>query len=149
MTPLEAARIAAAVSVIRPDWPEQSLRTLVSDTESLRRRPYRDVLVALAYVAADPDTRTPARVLAAGPWWQIGNPEPVPATYDRCPRCGDTYHPGVGHTAPDDCRPPAAAEHTMWAEQALRTIREAKADLCPCGVDPANCRVDHRQSAPA
>ena len=65
----EAERIANAINVLRPDWPVASLRTLLGRPE-LTRRPRRDVLVALAWVAAEANSATPARVLESGPWWK-------------------------------------------------------------------------------
>lgn len=65
----ERDRIAAAVHQLRPDWPAPSLRTLL-DRPALKDRPRRDVAVALAWVACDSKSQTPARVIEPGPWWQ-------------------------------------------------------------------------------
>ncbi|MBS44109.1 MAG: hypothetical protein CMH83_13280 [Nocardioides sp.] len=67
MNDYEADRIAAAIGVMRPDWPVPSVRTLIR--ERLQDRPRRDVAVALAWIASDSATKTPARVLESGPWW--------------------------------------------------------------------------------
>jgi hypothetical protein len=64
----EAQRIAAAMHAARPDWPASSLLTLIR--KKLIDRPRRDVFVALAWVASEPNSATPARVLEAGPWWR-------------------------------------------------------------------------------
>lgn len=64
----EAQRIAAAISAARPDWPAASLLTLIR--KNLANRPRRDVFVALAWVACEAETKTPARVLEPGPWWR-------------------------------------------------------------------------------
>jgi len=63
----ETDRIAAAMHQLRPDWPATSIRTLIR--KHLADRPRRDVAVALAWIACEPATATPARVLEAGPWW--------------------------------------------------------------------------------
>jgi hypothetical protein len=68
MNDIEAQRIAAAINQLRPDWPVASLVTLLA-RPGLTHRHRRDVAVALAWVACDADTRTPARVLEDGPWW--------------------------------------------------------------------------------
>lgn len=68
MTETEIERIAAAINALRPDWPVPSLKTLMKSKLYARAR--RDVAVALAWVACDSDTKTPARVLESGPWWQ-------------------------------------------------------------------------------
>lgn len=64
----EIDRIASAFHVLRPDWPHTSLRTFIA--KNLATRPRRDVCVALAWVACESNTATPARVLEAGPWWK-------------------------------------------------------------------------------
>lgn len=70
MNRTEVERLAKAANGLRPDWPWNSLVTFIET--HLVERAYRDVAVALAYIAADPETRTPKRVLEAGPWWQVG-----------------------------------------------------------------------------
>lgn len=69
----ETDRIAAAMHQLRPDWPTASLRTLIA--KKLGDRPRRDVTVALAWVACESGTSTPARVLEAGPWWKAAGVE--------------------------------------------------------------------------
>lgn len=68
MNEYEAEKIAAAIHVARPDWPASSLLTMIR--KNLIDRPRRDVFVALAWVASEPNTSTPARVLESGPWWR-------------------------------------------------------------------------------
>lgn len=69
----EAQRIAAAMHAARPDWPASSLLTLIR--KKLIDKPRRDVLVALAWVASEPASATPARVLEQGPWWKAAGVE--------------------------------------------------------------------------
>ncbi|WP_330473800.1 hypothetical protein [Terrabacter sp. C0L_2] len=85
MNQVEAHRLAAAVSQLRPDWPVASLSSWI--TKNLTERPYRDAAVALAWVAADPATTTPGRVLEAGPWWRavVADKGTVSAVTTRCP----------------------------------------------------------------
>jgi hypothetical protein len=89
----ETDRIAAAMHALRPDWPASSIRTLIR--KHLADRPRRDVAVALAWIACEPATATPARVLESGPWWlaagvdgqTTGRREPYdPAAF--CDECG-------------------------------------------------------------
>ena len=63
----EIQRLAAATNAIRPEWPIKSLITLISRDHAAR--PYRDLAVALAWIATDAQTKTPARLAEAGPWW--------------------------------------------------------------------------------
>jgi hypothetical protein len=96
----EIERIAAAMNQLRPDWPVKSLRTLLSKPQ-LANRARRDVTVALAWVACEKDTATPARVLEAGPWWKAAGVEGTlvsrhPRPEDACGTCGRdncTDHP--------------------------------------------------------
>jgi hypothetical protein len=87
MNDYEAERIAAAINVLRPDWPVRSLITLMG-REQLKHRPRRDVLVALAWVASETNSSTPARVLEAGPWWKAVAIETPNASHRQPPRLG-------------------------------------------------------------
>src|SRR5690349_10108331 len=98
----EIERIAAAINSLRPDWPTASLRTLIAD--KLNNRTRRDVAVALAWVACESTTKTPARVLEAGPWWQAANAEGGGAGVpfeDRCHFCSLTRERCFGTTGED------------------------------------------------
>ena len=90
MTKTELARLACAISVHRPDWPEASLRTFLE--RNLAHRPYLDVSVALTWVATDPDSQSPARVLEAGPWWAHSRTADIPRNVNTCP---DHTHAGI------------------------------------------------------
>ena len=84
MNRIEVERIAKAINGLRPDWPWNALVTFIET--HLSERAYRDAAVALAFVACEPETRTPKRVLESGPWWHIGpastrTTEPGIATY--------------------------------------------------------------------
>lgn len=100
MNKTDVTRIAAAINQLRPDWGAPELRSFI--WKNLAARPAEDVMVALALVALDPDTRTPARVLASGPWWQATRPQGAPTgeqpaakdAADRCKVCG---HTRAGH----------------------------------------------------
>lgn len=121
------ARIAAAVNVLRPEWPVPSLRTLL-ESDALRHKPWRDVAVALTWVACDPASKTPARVKEAGPWWRAAGAEGathVPANPTRetaCKTCGRVYS-----ATPPCCdapanRPPKPADPERVA-QIRRSLR--------------------------
>lgn len=64
----EAEAISAAVHLIRDDWVAASMVTLLSRHQ---HRSARDVLLALIYVALDPETEKPGRIDADGPWWRV------------------------------------------------------------------------------
>jgi hypothetical protein len=84
MNQTQLARLAAVGNALRPEWPAQSLLSLLK--REFSSRAYRDVAVAMAYVAADEETTTPGRLLENGPWWQAtklptaGHPLPRPFT---------------------------------------------------------------------
>jgi hypothetical protein len=89
----EIDRIAAAMHQLRPDWPVKSLKTMLHNP-TLKDRPRRDVCVALAWVACEPNTATPGRVLEAGPWWRAaaienagGGPRDNIPNHLRCAVC--------------------------------------------------------------
>ncbi len=98
LTDTEATRLAEMATALRPDWPTASLRTHIRNHHATRT--YRDLAVALAYIGTDAATRTPARLLEHGPWWQttaedrtkpVGQPprcpEHPPNPVTRCPEC--------------------------------------------------------------
>jgi hypothetical protein len=62
----EIERLAAMANQLRPEWPVRSLVTLLTKHAA---RPYRDLAVTLAWIATDAQTKTPARLSEAGPWW--------------------------------------------------------------------------------
>lgn len=123
----ETTRLAAIINCIRPDWPQASLTTAI--TKHLSHRPFRDVLIALAWVAADPATATPARVLENGPWWDAvaaGNNQapatPTNSTLEgRCKR-GHWIVAGENHVCAPIGDPKAGA---AAARQALAAARAA------------------------
>ena len=105
----EAERIAAAMNQLRPDWPTKSLRTLLAKPQ-LANRPRRDVTVALAWVACETATATPARVLEAGPWWRAAGVEGSPNArepFDASTFCGTCGEPR------DRCERVWSADHTF------------------------------------
>lgn len=94
MNETEIARIAAATNALRPDWPIPSIITLLGRPE-LANRPRRDVAVALTWVACESDTKTPARVISAGPWWNAaavegGSAQPRTPWEEMCITCSRT-----------------------------------------------------------
>lgn len=119
-TTTEIARLAAAINLLRPDWPTASITTLVTTKHAAR--PLRDLAVALAWVAADPDSRTPARINDPGPWW-VAPGEPsraAPADNRACPTCGHFHRPDEGHYRRDQnatTRGAALARVFMTAEE--------------------------------
>lgn len=103
MNETERDRIAAAIHQLRPDWPAPSIRTLL-DRPTLAHRPRRDVAVALAWIACESSSQTPARVVEAGPWWQAAGVEgvdhggAVTAGYlDPAESCDTCFQPAHRH----------------------------------------------------
>jgi hypothetical protein len=78
-----------------PTWPVASLRTLLARHE-LANKSRRDVAVALAWVACEAETTTPARVIESGPWWRAANVEHPDRTIRRPPMKSEECrtHPG-------------------------------------------------------
>lgn len=110
MTRIELARLAAAINVLRPDWPTPSLQTFLGQH---LHRPLLDVAVALTWVATDPDTKTPARLNEAGPWWQASRTADVPQAVNDCPRHPETglrLDPVTGRTSCAGCHVDAHAD---------------------------------------
>jgi len=83
----EIGRIAAAMHVLRPDWPLAQLTTLLNDARMIDRRRH-DATIALAWVACESDSASPYRVLTQGPWWKAVVVDNEPSTY-RPPRADE------------------------------------------------------------
>lgn len=137
-TPNETSRLAHAISTMRPDWPATSLVTFIEHRPALRNRGYRDLAVAFAWIAADPATAKPTRILEHGPWWTAAAggeassaPQP-PSRDDRpCVSCGkpSTHHPEdhpyrVERRKPDPSRNAAAIAAARCAAQSARHHQE-------------------------
>jgi hypothetical protein len=125
-TPPELARIAATIATYRPDWPEASLRTLLTSRPELARRPAADLFVALAVIAADVTTRSPARLIEAGPWWlaaAAGNGDRGATPTPTAPECPE--HPGVRlHGVCPDCAAEAdRVDHAARAAEVRASMR--------------------------
>lgn len=119
----EAQRLAAMGNTLRPDWPAGSLLTLIS--QDLRNRTYRDIAIALAYIATDPATKTPGRLREAGPWWEAARPiaPGTPRGNSRCIAC-DGFH-----TPQSPCNVRELHAHSRRRGAAL-----ARAELVELGV---------------
>lgn len=65
LTRLEGERLGAAIHALRPDWPLTSLLTFIKRNEN---KPLLELTIELAWVAQLPDSKTPARIDADGPW---------------------------------------------------------------------------------
>lgn len=143
----ERERIAMALNALRPDWPIKSLRTILA-SDKLADRPRRDVTVALAWVACESNTATPARVLESGPWWRaaaieggsLGPRQPFdPAEF--CGTCGKARGRCVDHefrnvvvTKRAATSPPESAR-----ELYATTRADATANHCRHGVARIKC----------
>ena len=120
-------RIAGAVNVLRPEWPVASLITVLSDPE-LARRSATQVMVAMSVVACDRESRTPARVKEAGPWWKGAfaatgeeppTPTPDPIRSRPCPE-----HPDQRMTRCEHCRPATPAKRPPNYAELVERARE-------------------------
>lgn len=100
MTKTEAARLAAAGNALRPDWPAQSLLTLLLRDHA--DRAWQDIAVALAWVATDETSTTPARLAQPGPWWAATRPANVtvlPPRFEAVPELSDAQRSAASRAA--------------------------------------------------
>lgn len=143
MNQIELARLAAMSHELRPDWPKQSI---LSGLHPLAMRAYRDVAVALAWIATDPDTKTPARLHEDGPWWQATR---LPGTTAHIPAHQDPLL--IPDADPDDpaacakalregrlvVKRPSPATRTRAAAQAAKETLARIRATHDCGEDQA------------
>ena len=150
----EITRIAEAMNRLRPDWPVASLRTLLNGPD-LRDRPRRDVTVALAWVACEAATHTPARVLNAGPWWKAAAIEGAASNRDnpdkahRCSVCSLSFERCRQVWSDDHDYESAAADHKRSpdAQRAIVQDMKARLELTKPPPPPREHKADPRVAA--
>lgn len=130
MIAAEVDRLAHAVNALRPDWPTASLRTWI--TANLANRAYHDAAVALVWVAVDPASHKPARVLENGPWW--GATLTAASEAERHPsavKLGELCHTHGCHKDACGCDPAAyaARQREATAVRNSRGVAAARAAL--------------------
>lgn len=116
---VETERLAGAISMLRPDWPAGSVKRFILGRQELAARPMRDLTLALVAVALDPASTSPARVLEAGPWWQLLRGTTQATTPDVGPGRGVPRCQAAGHE-----HEPAHACRACRAEQIAQPDRE-------------------------
>lgn len=141
----EAHRLAGAINQLRPDWAIASLATWIRN--NLTDRAYRDAAVALTWVACDPETTTPARVLENGPWWKatqagIGTTSTITT---RCPE-----HPLAAAWSCAECIDRAAPPHPSMAEARKALTHRTRSNTQPkpppqADLEATRARADHDQ----
>lgn len=119
----EAERLAAMAHAMRPDWPIPSLLTFLA---TQRTRAYRDLAVALAWVATDPATHTPARLNENGPWWRATQAQDGTFTAPAM-RCTDHPAEPAGRCRPCELAASEGVDHQALAAAARQAARDAKA----------------------
>lgn len=101
----ELQRIAGAANKLRPEWSAKSVLTILRTHHP--DRSFADLAVAVAVLAVDPATQTPARLSEHGPWWvatrlNVGRSETPNVGPGRGARRCDRA--GHDHEAADACR---------------------------------------------
>lgn len=95
----ELERIAAMAVALRPEWVLASVLTNLKANHGTK--PYRDLAVAIAWIATDPDTLTPGRLLEAGPWWAATTPRDSTDARSHgnpyCNQCGHAHPLNAPH----------------------------------------------------
>lgn len=133
----ETERLAAMANALRPDWPLKSLTTFI--VNELTRRTYREVAIALAWIATDPATDTPKRMLEAGPWWNASRaqaatvsvvvtrcPEHPEHPAARCPACEEANRGEVDHDAGVAAVRESLAKAPRYEPPAVKAARAAE-----------------------
>ena len=137
LTTDEIHRLAASLNALRPDWHVKSLITFIGG--NLRTRTYREAAVALTWVATDPRTETPKRVLEAGPWWNASRAQAATVSVvvtrcgehpehpaARCPACEEANRGEVDHQAGVAAVREALRSAAKYVEPAVKAARAAE-----------------------
>ena len=119
-TKTELERLAAEGAALRPDWPVRSVLTYLANNHA--HRAYRDLAVALAYIATDPTTITPKRLGESGAWWMV-SPETAASTVPRAGAVRCTI-PGHEHEIAANCRSCRAEQIAITDGTSTPTTRE-------------------------
>ena len=129
-TKTELERIAQMAGALRPDWNPRSVLTYLVNEQS--HRAYRDLAVAMAYIAADVKTITPKRLSESGPWWITSKDAVEPIHFVRCPKPGHTSFPAhnCGACRVDSLEPSDVAIERAPSVSTDR-VREILADALP------------------
>lgn len=148
LSQVEAHRLAAAINQLRPDWPLASLSTWIRSR--LSERAYRDAAVALTWIACDPQTTSPGRVLEAGPWWRaaVADKGTVSAVTHRCPE-----HPAQTAWNCPDCGADATPPPDGWKDAVKAAIprrQTVHTNPTPPAIDisEARARIDTEETQP-
>lgn len=130
----ELERVAAMAHGLRPDWRYDSLVTHLRANHGTK--PYRDLAVAMAWIAADPDTKTPARLLENGPWWAATTPREAGAAgttnHKPCDRCRYPHPASV----PCDVRKTDIDRDSPTRQEAIQQARAAALAAAHGGTEP-------------
>jgi hypothetical protein len=137
-TDAELQRVAGAANKLRPEWPAKSVLTILRNHHA--DRVYADLAVAVAALAADPETETPARLGEPGHWWLAtrhnAGRSTVPAVGPgrgkrRCDRAGHEHEAAAAcrlcraeiaaGDEPEPARPATDGPPTDWRNRALRS----------------------------
>jgi hypothetical protein len=116
----ETERLAAMANALRPDWPLKSLTTFI--VNELTRRTYREVAIALAWIATDPATDTPKRMLEAGPWWNASRAQAATVSV-VVTRCGE--HPEHPAARCPLCETRGEVDHDAGVAAVREALRSA------------------------
>lgn len=127
--PNEIARLAAAINLLRPDWPAASVQTFI--TTHHRHRPLRDLAVALAWVAADPASETPKRINGVGPWWDVTATDRAQTAPRVCNGCGGMHEPDEPHQRRRPHDPDAYRRGVAEARAALARANAPQPEPAP------------------
>lgn len=130
----EAEQIAAAISMIRPQWLKTSLVTALGNLPAhLRERPARDVHLALLWLAYDPKQETPRLLREDGPWWNLASMA-GPQSQTTEPRILTRCEHGIVGARCPDCYPTERRGTSLSPEMRERmraTIRDAQTAPSP------------------
>lgn len=146
MNEIEAKRIAAVVSIVRPDWRTGLVMSVLGD-ERLRHRAYEDVLVAAVACYADSTTAKPGRIHEPGHWWLTVTATAPPAKYRTITPadCGICLRPAELHS-----RLSAVDDHEWEPQQptGVGPTDEQRAALEAARIEAEKARTAERKPEP-
>jgi hypothetical protein len=138
LTRQEGERLAQSINAMRPDWPVSSLLTLIGKR---KERALMDLALELMYVAIDPDTKSPARIDADGPWKRLNHSATAGIQYkvitdNDCAIC----------TRPQHAHPLLNDDHP-WEPQHARVESHAPTPEQRAAIDKATAEAQTKVTA--
>lgn len=132
---------------VRQTWDTPGLRDAIRKALARDDQPtLAEIAYAVIRVAENFSVTSPAVIAMDGPHWRKADPERIPPSAVRCPRCGSVDMPG--EAARHKCSRPSKADRVHeLLESARAELAPLNADRCSHGTPRRLCREHATEEA--